>query len=133
MLLAVADTHVVIWYIYNDPRLSPTAKAFIERAAQAGNVVGLSAVSIAEIVYLAEKGRIPPDALARVQEELDLPGAVLVVEAFDRPTAEALPQVDRAKVPDFPDRIITATAAYRGVPLISKDAKIQASGVRIIW
>jgi PIN domain nuclease of toxin-antitoxin system len=133
MLQAVADTHVVIWYIYNDPRLSSTAKAFIERAAQQGNTIGLSAVSIAEIVYLAEKGRIPSDALTHVQRELDLPGSVLTVVSFDRPIAETLPQVDRSKVPDFPDRIIAATALHLNIPLISKDAKIQVSGVPTIW
>jgi predicted nucleic acid-binding protein len=42
-------------------------------------------------------------------------------------------RVERAKVPDFPDRIIAATAAHLGIPLISKDAKIQVSGVPTIW
>lgn len=27
---AVADTHALLWYLYNDPRLSKTAMAFMD-------------------------------------------------------------------------------------------------------
>jgi len=33
MLVGVADTHTIIWYIYANPRLSVTAKAFIDTAS----------------------------------------------------------------------------------------------------
>jgi hypothetical protein len=40
-LRAVADTHVVIWYIFADSRLSLAAKEFIEATAAAGDQVSL--------------------------------------------------------------------------------------------
>ena len=52
MLRAVADTHAVIWYLYDDPRLSPSARALIEEAAAAGDQVGVSAITLAEMVCL---------------------------------------------------------------------------------
>jgi len=42
-------------------------------------------------------------------------------------------RVELAKVPDMPDRIIAATALHLNVPVISKDAKIQSSGLTTIW
>ncbi len=32
MLVGVADTHAVIWYIFANPKLSSTAKGFIDGA-----------------------------------------------------------------------------------------------------
>ncbi|WP_437730494.1 hypothetical protein [Sorangium sp. So ce1335] len=36
----------------------------------------------------------------------------------------------RADVPDMPDRIIAATAVSLGVPLVTRDGKIGASGAQ---
>jgi PIN domain nuclease of toxin-antitoxin system len=133
MIRGMADTHTVIWYTFADPRLSAVAKAFFDAAAAQQHQIGVSAVTLAEIVYLMEKQRVPQDTLVRLLELLDRSPSVLTLVPFDRPIAEALPQVDRAKVPDFPDRLIAATATHLGIPLISRDAKIQVSGVPTIW
>jgi predicted nucleic acid-binding protein len=47
--------------------------------------------------------------------------------------ADALQLTDRSEVPDMPDRVIAATAAALGVPLVSRDAKISASAVQTLW
>ena len=133
MLKAIADTHAVIWYLYGDARLSPTAKAFIEDAAASGDQVGLSAITLAEIVYLAENGRIAAETFSRLASAIDDPDSVLVDVAFDRAVAEALTRIERASVPELPDRIIAATALCLGVPVISRDARITACGVPVIW
>jgi PIN domain nuclease of toxin-antitoxin system len=133
MLKAIADTHTVIWFLYDNSRLSPAADKFFNTVEAEGNQIGLSAVSIAEIVYLVEKARILHDCLIRLQQALDSLNSFLMIVSFDRAMAEVLPQIERSKVPDFPDRIIAATAMHLNVPLISKDAKIQVSGVSTIW
>ncbi len=133
MLRAVADTHTVIWYLYDDPRLSPAARAAFEEAAAASDQVGFSAIVLAEIVYLSEKGRIHPDVLGRLLAALDRPGAVLRELPFDRAVAAVMPTIDRRQVPDLPDRIIAATASLHGVPLISRDRAIRLSGLPTIW
>lgn len=133
MLRAVADTHTVIWYLYDDPRLSPQARAFIEEAASADDQIGFSAITLAEIVYLSEKGRIHPEALGRVLAALDGPGAVLRDLPLDRAVVAVMPSVDRSQVPDLPDRIIAATARLYEVPVISRDRQIRTSTVETIW
>jgi PIN domain nuclease of toxin-antitoxin system len=133
MLKAIADTHAIVWYLYGDARLSPTAKAFIEDTAAHSDQVGLSAITLAEIVYLAEKGRIASETFSRLTAAIEQPDSVLVDIAFDRAVAETLARIDRASVPELPDRIIAATALCLDVPLISRDGRIKASGVPIIW
>jgi PIN domain nuclease of toxin-antitoxin system len=57
MIVSVADTHTLIWYLFDDPRLSAAARQVIEKTVQDGNQVGVSSISIAEMVYLSEKNR----------------------------------------------------------------------------
>jgi PIN domain nuclease of toxin-antitoxin system len=59
MLTAVSDTHTVIWYLANDSRLSAVARVVFENAAQQGDQIAISSVTLVEMVYLVEKGRIP--------------------------------------------------------------------------
>jgi PIN domain nuclease of toxin-antitoxin system len=60
MIVAIADTHTAVWYLFSDPRLGSTASAFIDDAVQKGDHIGVSAISVVEMVYLIEKGRISP-------------------------------------------------------------------------
>jgi PIN domain nuclease of toxin-antitoxin system len=52
MLAAVADTHIALWYLYGDKRLSSTAKSLIDRAGALGRQIGISSITLAELVYL---------------------------------------------------------------------------------
>ncbi len=132
-LRAVADTHAVVWYIFGDSRLSLAAKDLIEATAVAGDQVGFSSITLAEIVYLTERGRIGEGTLDRLLNAIDQDRAVLLEIPFDRHIAGALQQVARTQVPELPDRIIAATALFLGVPLISRDRKIRLSDVETLW
>lgn len=133
MLRAVADTHAVIWYIFRDSRLSVTARTTIEQIAAEGNQVAFSSITLAEIVYLSEKGRINSMTLDRLLIEVASDNALLVEIPFDRNIALTLRQVDRSQIPDLPDRIIAATGLYLKVPVISRDRRIQLSTIDTIW
>jgi PIN domain nuclease of toxin-antitoxin system len=133
MLRAVADTHAVIWYIFGDARLSKTARDMIAQIASTGDQVAFSSITLAEIVYLSEKGRISPLTLERLLAVVDTTDAVLAEVPFDRHIAQVLRLVERTQVPDLPDRIIAATALHLGVPVISRDSKIKLSSINTIW
>jgi len=133
MKVAVADTHAIVWYLYNDSRLSDTARAFIEAAAGRDDQVVVSAISMVEMVYLIEKGRIPAETLSRLERELQDSTSLLIESPVNLLVARALVQVERAQIPDMPDRIVAATALHLGVPVISRDARIHASNIQTIW
>lgn len=120
MIAGVADTHAALWYLFGDARLSRSAKTFIDEAADSGRKAGLSVISLAEIIYLIEKNRLPFSAYDKLRRAL---GAVDYV----------IEQVSRADVPGMPDRIVAATGVYFGVPVISRDGRIRASNIQTVW
>lgn len=66
MITAVADTPTLIWYLSGDRRLSDFAKQYFDHIAKDGNQIAISTISIIEIFYLAEKGRLFSDWPERV-------------------------------------------------------------------
>jgi PIN domain nuclease of toxin-antitoxin system len=133
MIVAIADTHTAIWYLFCDPRLGKAASAFIDDTIAKGDHVGVSAITIAEMVYLAEKGRIPANALNELHAATLDPKAVLRHVALDEAIAIKMTEIPRQDLPDLPDRVIAATALFFSVPVLSRDKRIRASAIQTIW
>ena len=133
MLVAIADTHAAIWYLYSDPRLGSKASALIEAAAANGDVVGVSAISLAELIYLTEKARIPYGAFSSLLGAMASAEPVLRHLPFDDKVAMKMTEVPREDIPDLPDRIVAATALLHGVPVLSRDNRIRSSQTLTIW
>jgi PIN domain nuclease of toxin-antitoxin system len=133
MSACVADTHAVIWYLMNDPRLSQPAFNAMQNAAAAGDHVFVSAISLVEIVYLIDKGRFPQSLLMGVLNTLNDPARELTLAPLDDEIAQIMQQIPRSTVPDMPDRIIAATALHLNLPLVTADHKIQAAQIQTIW
>jgi len=93
----------------------------------------VSAISLAEIVYLIEKSRLPANAYADLKNALADPDHVLQEAPFTVEIVDAMRNVSRAAVPDMPDRIVAATAVYFGVPVLSRDGRIRGSNVQTVW
>jgi len=133
MFAGVADTHAALWFLFGDPRLSTPAKNCFETAATERRKIALAPISLAEVVYLVEKNRLPATAFDDLIAALRNPNHVLEEAPFTSDVVSAMRQVPRDAVPDMPDRIVAATAVYFGVPVISRDGKIRASSVQTIW
>jgi PIN domain nuclease of toxin-antitoxin system len=132
-MAVVLDTHAAIWYLSRSEQLSAAALKKIEASVQAGESVFLSAISLVELIYLSEKGRLPAGALATLVNALQAADASMVVVPLDSAVAGAVGRISRSAVPDMPDRIIAATAAHLGLPLITRDRQIQAAGINTVW
>ncbi len=133
MISAIADTHAVLWYLYDDTRISGKAKRFIEETNDQGNQIGISTITLVEIVYLIEKGRINMKAFAKLNSELKDNQSVLQEIPLTNRIVIELAKINRKSIPDMPDRIIAATALHLNVPLLSRDKKIKISQVETIW
>ncbi len=130
----VADTHALLWYLTNDKRLSSNARTVFEDADKGNNVIWIPGVVLVETVYLIEKARYPTTLITQLLDLLDPPGDNYVIAPLDAGTIRALQSIDRATVPEMPDRIIAATAKHLNLPLISKDATIAAvPDLSLIW
>ena len=52
MSALVVDTHTAIWYLLDVSSLSPDAYGALDEAAQAGDSVYLTSISMVEVIYL---------------------------------------------------------------------------------
>lgn len=129
----VIDTHVAIWYFADASQLSKAAETAIDHAETNG-IIFVSSITIVELVYLIEKGKIPQDVLNLLRNALDdLTTAFRLIE-ISREIADEVENIPRQTVPDMPDRIIAATALHLSLPLVTKDHKIQAlQNIQTIW
>jgi PIN domain nuclease of toxin-antitoxin system len=128
----LADTHALIWYLFDEGRLSSAGRAALDGSITAGFPVLVSAISIIEVIYLEERHRIRAGATERIRQTCEAEDPSIEVVPIDARVAHALAQVPRAEVPDMPDRIIAATAISLGIPLVTRDGKIRASRVQTI-
>lgn len=78
-----------------------------------GDHIGVSSISLAEMVYLIEKARIPASALKDLQSAIADSKAVLKHVPLDENVAMKMAGVPGQDVPDLPDRVIAATALLR--------------------
>jgi PIN domain nuclease of toxin-antitoxin system len=132
-MAAVLDTHVAIWYLLDSENPSQTAYALIDGAAASGSPTYISAISLVEVIYLVERRRIASNAFERFSNELSQDSPAFTVVPLDLRVAEALKRIQRNLVPDMPDRIITATALHLGLPLVTRDRRLQTAGIQTIW
>ena len=130
---AVLDTHAAVWYLLDSTKLSESVYSLIDGAAASGTPTYISAVSLVEVVYLVERGRIHANAFDRFTSELDNENPAFTVVPLDAHVATALKRIPRKVVPDMPDRIIAATALHLGLPLVTRDRRLQAAGIKTIW
>jgi PIN domain nuclease of toxin-antitoxin system len=129
----VTDTHALIWYLEASPRLSETAKQIFEACDRGQVIIYVPTICLVEMIYLAEKGRIPAPLVEQFIHALLQGETGLVPMSLTEEVAIALPRIPRAQVPDLPDRIIAATALVLGLPLMSRDRQILLSEVETIW
>lgn len=129
----VVDTHILIW-LYTDPsRISTKALSAI-REAEINFTIHVSAISIVELIYLTERQRIDAEVLESVYKTLeDLETSFRLIE-LTHGIAKEVAEIPRTEIPEMPDRIISATARFLQIPLVTTDRKILSSvAVETIW
>jgi PIN domain nuclease of toxin-antitoxin system len=130
---AVVDTHALVWYLEDSPRLGPAARQVFDACDRGEVVIYVPTICLVEIIYLQEKGRIPAELKAELDAQLRAGTSGLILVGLTPEVAQAVADVPRAAVPDMPDRIIAATAVHLDLPLISRDHLIQLSSIETIW
>jgi len=133
MAAVVADTHAAVWYLTGNPKLSAVAARALDEASASGDPILIPSISLVELTYLVEKGRLPAEARKRLVDVLAVPDGPYELASLDGRVASAVELIDRNLVPDLPDRVIAATALVWKAALVSRDRKIRASQIQTIW
>ena len=120
------DTHALVWWSLDSPRLSQAARTAI--MAEAPNVF-VSAASVYEGDLKMRRGRIIGIDRSIVEIARAEAFGILAIDGEDAARAAAL---DHARGDPF-DRLIAAQAIVRGMRVVSKDAEIAALGAIVVW
>jgi PIN domain nuclease of toxin-antitoxin system len=126
----VLDTHALVFTLQTPAKLGRRARAVLKRVEAGRDEVWVPAATLAEIVLLHELDRIGlalPDVRIAIEERANLHFLPLDLAQLDMFRA-------LATVRDPFDRLIISAARSLGANLISRDAKVAASGlVQVIW
>lgn len=120
----LVDTHVLVWWLLDHPRLGKKSKSLLANPA---NEVYVSAASVWEISIKREKGLL--DLPEEVFEAIDESGFVpLPIGLFHGQQAGMLPKIHA----DPFDRMLVAQAQAEGLELMTVDANIFKYGIRVL-
>lgn len=125
--LFVIDTHVWLWFVLGDLKLSKKSRNLIEESANKGTL-NLSCISLWEVAMLESKGRIvfSKECHTWLNEASSIPGLNIVQITTDIAfNSSRLPLGFHG---DPADRIIVATARSINATLLTKDSKILDYG-----
>jgi PIN domain nuclease of toxin-antitoxin system len=122
------DTHALLWWLADDPRLSATAREVI---ANAENEIWVSAASAWEIATKARIGKLA--GVTRLLSDFD---ALIASEGFKHLAMTHRHAIlaggfDVAHRDPF-DRMLVAQAMSENAVLLSNDAELSAFGVALI-
>jgi PIN domain nuclease of toxin-antitoxin system len=121
---ALLDTHIVLWWLADDQRLSEAHRALI---TDARNQLYVSAVTVAEISIKASLGKLtaPPDVASTLGTEGFDP---LPLTAVHAERLRELPWHHR----DPFDRMLVAQASVEGLALVTADARLREYDIHCI-
>lgn len=126
----VADTHALLWWFTDSPRISSKASVIFEKCEKGEGVIFIPSIVIAEALSIFDKKRVSFDFRNLFKEIKASENFVLI--ALDYPILEKM--VALKEVPELHDKIIVSTAKYLKLPIITKDKILQKlTSVKTIW
>lgn len=124
--MILLDTHVVIWLYL------PRVDLLSERAAEIVSTeeLAISPMSVLELQYLHEIGRLTVGTSAVVSSLREQVGLIVIATAFDQVVRHAL---DQQWTRDPFDRIIAGHALAAGCQLLTADHRMREHVPDAIW
>lgn len=129
-MLYLADTVAIIRHLRQVSSLGNEAASILKEADDGTHRIYLSAITLMEIMYLAEakKSDVPLDELIEYVSDSNN-YEIVPVDANVVLTAAQIQDV-----PELHDRIIVGTAKWLDVPILTSDPVIeQSQHVKVIW
>src|SRR5580692_6130715 len=123
------DSHALLWWILDDPALTPVAR---EAISGTGNTVLISAASAWELAIKFQAGKLPEagDLVSNFPSEGEREGfQLLPISAEHGIRAGLLPGLHK----DPFDRMLIAQSQAENIPIISNEAVFEGNGVRRLW
>ncbi len=125
----LVDTHIFLWALLDDHRLSARAKQILRSNEQE---LVFSLVSLWEIAIKIKIGKLSTvgSSVAYIRDEMSAYGMELLPIRYEHILLlEALPPHHS----DPFDRLLAAQAASEALPILTSDQKFQGYPVKLIW
>ena len=123
------DTHALLWWLFDDPRLSVTPREIL---GDPDNQILVSSASAWEICTKYRLGKLPSakDLVRDVAAWVQRAGfSELPVRIRHAQRAGTWSHSHR----DPFDRMLAAQSALEDLPLISRDSALREFGIRMVW
>jgi PIN domain nuclease of toxin-antitoxin system len=123
------DTVTLIRYLSNTGKLPQKVKNIFDQADNGLCKFNISTISFMEILYLAERKKIPI-SLEEVVNKIRLSSIYKIINL----STEIVLTARSVDFYELHDRLILATAKYLDIPVISSDSKFKdVKGIKVTW
>ena len=131
--MIVLDTHAWLWLCLEPGKLSAAAAGAIRRAIT-GDGIAIASVTLLEVAMMIARGREIPQGTPEAWLDALVDRSDVVVKDITPTVAVLATQLPASFPGDPADRLIAAAARAEGLRLVSRDARLRASGaVETIW
>ena len=126
----IADTHALLWWFTESPKISLKASEIFEKCEAGKSIIFIPSIVIAESLRIFDKKHISFNFKKLFKQINDSENFVII--ALDSPILEKM--VALKEIPELHDKIIASTAKYLKVPIVTKDKTLRSSRtIQTIW
>ncbi|PIV06177.1 MAG: hypothetical protein COS57_04770 [Syntrophobacterales bacterium CG03_land_8_20_14_0_80_58_14] len=126
----VVDTHALLWWFTDNPKLGPQATQIFQKCEQGKNVLFVPSIVIAEALSIFDKKRVAFD-FRKLFTKITKSENYFII-SLDLSILQKM--IDLKDIPELHDKIIVSTAKYLNLPLIAKDSVLRdLPHVNTVW
>ena len=131
--MILLDTHVLVWMVADEDRLSRPARSAIRRA-RASDGLAIADITIWELAFLLARGTLRTQGTVENTVRHFVTRSGVNVKPINAEIATLATQFPDQYPKDPIDRIIGATARADGIALVTRDERIRSCPLlRTIW
>ncbi len=128
-MVYLLDTVTIVRHFSGKGKIGRRASEILATAESGSDLFAISAISLMEILYLAEKNRIQM-GLEETMRVIELSKSYLIVDL----SHHVLRVATTIDFPELHDRLILATAKWMQVSVLSSDRAFRdIDGIDVIW
>jgi len=128
--LYVTDSHSLIWYLIDSPKLSFNANKSFKEIEEGKAKLLIPAIVVVEIIYIVESSKVKADLdnlIRKIQQAKNF-------EISPLGSNQLLCFKKQTEIPEMHDRLIVCEALLNKARVITKDREIKDSGiVEVVW